>query len=155
MSSQLRHPTSRSSSHGHQAKAGLARALPLTCLESASSRSRSRRGAARRSPQGRWCWRPGAAARAGRGTGQGSAWPASRSAGARAAAGAGSPVGGDKGKRCGVQAQVPVLGDSVGCSLTCTAPSMRCLTCVSHLTPPASRTTGSPGIGTYLLLRSF
>lgn len=67
--------------------------LPLTCLEFASSRFRSHREAALRSQQVRWCWRPEAAVHAGRGTGQGSVWPALRSGGARAAAGASWPVG--------------------------------------------------------------
>lgn len=67
--------------------------LPLTCLEFASSRFRSHREAALRSQQVRWCWHPEAAVHAGRGTGQGSVWPALRSGGARAAAGASWPAG--------------------------------------------------------------
>lgn len=66
--------------------------LPLTCLEFASSRFRSHREAALRSQQVRWCWHPEAAVHAGRGTGQGSVWPALRSGGAHAAAGASWPA---------------------------------------------------------------
>lgn len=40
----------------------------------------------------RWCWHPEAAVRAGRGTGQGSVWPALHSGGAHAAAGASWPA---------------------------------------------------------------
>ena len=40
----------------------------------------------------RWCWHPEAAVRAGRGTGQGSVWPTSRSGGARAAEAASWPA---------------------------------------------------------------
>ena len=60
-----------------------------TCPASFSCRSRWRPAGARRSPPGRWCWCPGAAARAGPGTERGSAWPAWHSAAALSEAAAG------------------------------------------------------------------